>query len=138
MLTVLFPLAGSSAFGAIIHLKQNVMNQDQLYLLKHDFVENGKTYYCPGCVEVLGLLEIYPKLKQTIVIHYVDFTRPRPELVSLLGEENQSCPVLVIAEEPPNLPEHLVVQHSNGRAFVDGSREIGEYFAHVHGIGVPH
>lgn len=114
------------------------MNQDHLYLIKPHFPDQGKTYYCPGCAEVLGLLEFYPALKQRLEIHYVDFARPRPELVRLLGEENQSCPVLVLATVPANLPARLKVQHANGRAFVADAREIGEYLAQVHGIGLPH
>lgn len=114
------------------------MNQDQLYLIKHDFIENDTAYYCPGCVELLGLLEIYPQLKPTIAIHYVDFARPRPPLVALLGEQHQSCPVLVLAKRPPNLPVDLELHEANGHDFVEGSRQIGEYLAHVHGIGFPH
>lgn len=114
------------------------MKRDQLYLLKPDFHDQGKTYYCPGCAEVIGLLEFYPALKQGIDIHYVDYPRPRPKLVSLLGEQNQSCPVLVLATAPQNLPAHLKVQHANGHAFVADAREIGAYLAHVHGIGIPH
>lgn len=114
------------------------MNRDQLYLIKPHFPDQGKTYYCPGCAEMIGLLEFYPALKANIEIHWVDFTRPRPELVALLSEENQSCPVLVLHTVPAILPAHLKVQHANGRAFVEGVREIGEYLAHVHGIGLPH
>lgn len=114
------------------------MTQDTLYLIRPDFPDNGKTYYCPGCAEMLGLLEFYPALKQRLEIRWVDFARPRPELVTLLGEENQSCPVLVLASGPPDLPAHLKVQHANGHAFVADAREIGEYLAHVHGIGWPH
>jgi len=113
------------------------MTHHQLYLIKHDFQDRGKTYYCPGCAEMIGLLELYPALKQSIEIRHVDFTRPRPELVSLLGEANQGCPVLVLATVPQNLPAHLKVQQANGRAFVADPREIGEYLAHVHGIGLP-
>jgi len=114
------------------------MNRDQLYLLKPGFQKLGKTYYCPGCAEVIGLLEFYPALKQKIDIHYVDFPRPRPALVSLLGEGNQSCPVLVLAAVPQNPPAHVKVQQANGHAFVSDARDIGEYLAHVHGIGIPH
>jgi hypothetical protein len=114
------------------------MKRDQLYLLKPDFHDQDKTYYCPSCAEVIGLLEFYPALKQHIEIHYLDFARPRPELVSLLGEANQGCPVLVLATAPQNLPAHLKGQQANGRAFVADPREIGAYLAHVHGIGLPH
>lgn len=87
---------------------------------------------------MIGLLEFYPELKKSIEIHEVDFARPRPALVSLLGEANQGCPVLVLGTVPQNLPPHLKVQHANGHAFVADPREIGEYLAHVHGIGLPH
>lgn len=115
-----------------------MMTRDQLYLLKPNFQDHEKAFYCPGCAEMIGLLEYYPALKPGIEIHCVDFARPRPELVSLLGEANQSCPVLVLATVPQNLPAHLKVQHANGHSFVAGPREIGEYLAHVHSIGVPH
>lgn len=114
------------------------MKKDQLYLLKPEFQDQGKTYYCPGCAELVGLLEYYPALKQSIEIHQVDFARPRPALVSLLGESNQGCPVLVLGEAPQNPPAHLKVQHANGHDFIADAREIGEYLAHVHGIGTPH
>lgn len=37
---------------------------DTLYLIRHNFPDNGKTYYCPGCAELIGLLELDPVLKQ--------------------------------------------------------------------------
>ncbi len=114
------------------------MNKDILYFIRHDFPDHGKTYYCPGCAELLGLLEFYPALKQRLEIRWVDFARPRQELVELLGEENQDCPVLVLQAVPANPPAHLKIQHTHGRAFVAGAREIGEYLAHAHGIGQPH
>lgn len=114
------------------------MSHDLLYLLKPDFKDQGKTYYCPGCAEVIGILGLYPALKPCIDIQYVDFPRPRPDLVSLLGEANQGCPVLVLATVPHNLPAHLNVRHANGRAFVATARDIGAYLAHAYGIGLPH
>lgn len=114
------------------------MNRDQLYLLKPGFHDNAERYYCPGCAELLGLLEFYPQLKQTLDIHYIDYPRPRAELVPLLGEENQSCPVLVLGASPADLPPQLKVRQANGHAFVEGAREIGEYFAQVHGTAIPH
>ena len=114
------------------------MTHDTLYLIKPHFVEQGKTYYCPDCAEMTGLREYYPALKQQIDVRWVDFARPRPELVALLGEDNQSCPVLVLSAMPPGLPARLKVKSANGHAFVTGAREIGEYLAHVRGIGLPH
>ena len=77
------------------------MKTDRLYLLKPQFMDQGKgPYFCPGCAQMLGLLEFYPELKQELEVRYLDFPRPRPELIDLLGEENQSCPVLVLKDAP--------------------------------------
>lgn len=115
------------------------MNRDTLFLLKPGFSDGDRgPFFCPGCAEMVGLLEFYPVLKTHLDVRYVNFPRPRPELAPLLGEENQSCPVLVLMAPPPNLPSKLKVQHANGQAFVEGAREIAEYLAHVHGVGIPH
>lgn len=114
------------------------MNKDRLYLIKHDFHDNGKTWYCPGCAEMIGLLEIYPALKESIEVRHVDFQRPRPELVELLGEANQGCPVLVLADVPKDNPAGLAIENANGHAFVADPRQIGEYLAHARGIPHPH
>lgn len=114
------------------------MNCDKLYLLKPDFMDGSKgPYFCPGCAEVVGLMEYYPALKHLLDVHYINYSRPRTELVSLLGEENQSCPVMVLTEIKPNLTGHLKVQQANGHSFVEGPRAIAEYLAHVHKIGIP-
>jgi len=114
------------------------MNNDTLYLLKPNFQDKGKVYFCPGCAEVVGFLEFYPAVKQRLNVRYLDFPRPRPELVSLLGEENQSCPVLVLSAPPANPLPGLNIQTANGRAFIEGGREITEYLAFIHGTGIPH
>ncbi|QYM78900.1 DUF3088 domain-containing protein [Horticoccus luteus] len=114
------------------------MNRDHLYIIKSGFQHEGHgPYYCPGCAEMVGLLEFYPELKEHVEIHWVDFARPRPELVELLGAENQSCPVLVLAAAPANLPSGLIIHSAHGRSFIEGTREIGLYLAHVRGTGRP-
>jgi hypothetical protein len=114
------------------------MNNDTLYLLKPNFQDKGKLYFCPGCAEVVGFLEFYPAVKQSLSVRYLDFSRPRPDLVSLLGEENQSCPVLVLGAPPANFAHGLNVHTANGHAYVEGGREITAYLAYVHGTGIPH
>ena len=114
------------------------MKKDTLYLIRKDFPDNGKTYYCPGCAEMIGLLEFYPALKEHLEVRWVEFARPRPELVELLGGENQGCPVLVLQSAPEAPPAHLKIRNARGHTFVADAREIGEFLAHVHGIGLPH
>lgn len=114
------------------------MNPDQLFILKADFIDQGDFYFCPGCAEVLGVLAYYPNLKSRIQIHEVDYPRPRPEVVALLGEEFQSCPVLVLGNVPEGEVPNVQVKQANGHAFVDDPREITAYLSHVYGIGKPH
>ena len=114
------------------------MNRDQLYLIKPDFLDRGnKTFFCPGCAQMVGLLEYYPALKQNVEIQLVDFQRPRPALVALLGEQNQSCPVLILRSAPPNLSANLEVRQANGLYFIEGAEEIATYLAHTYATGLP-
>lgn len=116
----------------------NSRELDRLYLIRPGFFHEGRgPFYCPGCAEVLGLLEHYPFLKKWISLHFVNFARPRSELVTFLGTENQSCPVLILSANPEGLPLPPGLRRANGFAFVEGAREIGEYFALVHGSGNP-
>jgi hypothetical protein len=87
---------------------------------------------------VVGLLEFYPALKQKLEVRYLDFPRPRPELVELLGAENQSCPVLVFDDAPADLPSAPGIEQATGRWFIEGADEIAKYLALVYGIGIPH
>ena len=87
---------------------------------------------------MVGLLEFYPALKQQLEVRWLEFSRPRPELIDLLGEEKQSCPVLVLKDAPNDPPTMSEVQRANGRWFVEGADEIAHYLAQVNGIGVPH
>jgi hypothetical protein len=102
-----------------------IMNRDRLYLIKPNFLDRGnKTFFCPGCAQLVGLLDYYPVLKQNLEVHLVDFQRPRPVLVELLGTENQSCPVLVLKEKPEALPSNDEVRQANGYFFIEGANEI--------------
>ncbi len=99
---------------------------EKLFLLKADFEDknraDGKLYFCPECSPIEGLLSYYPKLRNELEIHYLDFSRPRPILVELLGEENQSCPVLVL---------------DNG-SFINDMNEITHYLTENYQIGHKH
>jgi len=115
------------------------MNRNRLYLLKADCMDDGKRpYFCPGYAQMVGLLEFYPALKEQVEVRWLDFPRPRPELIELLGEENQSCPVMVLREAPTGITSTVPLQQVKGRWFVEGANEIASYLAHAHGIGIPH
>jgi hypothetical protein len=73
--------------------------KDQLYLLKPGFKNAGLgPLYCSDSTPIEGMLSFFPKLREVIDVHYLEFPRPRAALVSLLGEHHQSLPVLVLAE----------------------------------------
>ena len=95
-------------------------------------------YFCPGCAQMVGLLEFYPALKRLLEVRWLDFLRPRPELIDLLGEEHQSCPVLVLKDTPKGQPSKIALQEARGRWFFEGANEIATYLAHARGIAIPH
>jgi hypothetical protein len=96
----------------------------KLFLLKADFKdasrEEGKKYFCPDCAMIEGLLSYYPRLLEELEVHYVNFAHPRTVLVDLIGEANQSCPVLVLENgsfinETNEIIRHLTEYHQIGR-----------------------
>jgi hypothetical protein len=115
------------------------MKLDRVYLLKPQFMDEGKgPYFCPHCARLVGMMEFYPALKEELEVRWLDFPRPRAELVDLLGEENQSCPVLGFHGVPEASLAKPPLQQAKGRWFVDGAEEIAHYLAHAHGVGIPH
>ena len=111
--------------------------KDRLYLLKPDFLEKGKLYFCPGCAQVEGMLSFYPALREKFEVHYLDFPRPRPTLVAEIGEANQGCPKLVLGGEY-QLPPGINAGEANGRRFISAPLEICSYLATAYGVGEPH
>ncbi len=101
--------------------------KDQLFLMKPGFVNAGLgPFYCGDSVSVEGMLGFFPELRDKIDVQYVEFARPRQPIADLLGEENQSIPVLVLAEgeEAP-----VDTQTANGHAFINDERQIRQYLS---------
>ncbi|MCA9193693.1 MAG: DUF3088 domain-containing protein [Planctomycetales bacterium] len=113
--------------------------RDILFVLKEEFPDGpGRPYFCPHCAEISGVLSYFPKLRHHLDIRYAEFARPRTEIVQMIGEPNQNCPVLILSGQPSmDAMEFMTGQHS-GRYFVSGPREIAEYWSHVYGIPRPH
>lgn len=117
-----------------------MITRDQLFLLTPLFPHaslGAGLFHCPSCAQLEGLLSYFPFLRSRIEVSYVDFARPRPEIVALLGSENQSCPVLVLGGA---VPAGMAVQHHapTGRNFIAGAAAISVYLAAAHGISSPH
>lgn len=101
----------------------------KLFLLKSDFLDNsageaGQSYFCSDCTLIEGLLSYYPQLRNKLEVRYVDFEKPRKEIAELIGEKNQSCPVLIYGESE--------------KSFLNTNSEIIEYLSENFGIGKIH
>lgn len=113
--------------------------RDTLFLLKHGFPDGpGARFYCPECALISGVLHYYPQLRDSVDVRYVDFPRPRSEVIPLVGEANQGCPVLVLGDDASSVVEGVEIGSFNGRRFISGAEGIGNYFATVYGTGRPH
>ena len=114
------------------------MTKHILFMLKPGFYDGDQgPYYCPYAAAVEGMLQYVPEYEDKLEIHRIGFPRPRPGVLTLLGEENQGTPVLVLAEGA-NIPEYAKVSESTGRAFIDETSEIGIYLGQEFGKMVPH
>jgi hypothetical protein len=114
------------------------MPRDILFLLKPNMAENGRVYHCPECATIEGVLAYHPNVRYELDVQYVDFARPRPAVISLLGEENQGCPVLVLNREHGPFPSRVTVREANGHRFIAGPLEIALAMATAYGTTFPH
>jgi hypothetical protein len=115
------------------------MARDTLFLLKMDFKDGaGAPYYCPDCAQITGVLDYFPKLRYGLDIRYVDFAKPRQEIVAILSEQHQGCPVLILAEPPSMDALAYMTGHVNGKSFVSGAKAIGNYWSYKYEVSRPH
>jgi hypothetical protein len=74
-------------------------------------------------------------LAERIEVTRIAWPRPRQEVIALVGEENQSLPLLVLASEAPD----VFATGSHGQVrFVTGKDEILSVLSRRHGIPTPH
>ncbi|MCB2112537.1 MAG: DUF3088 domain-containing protein [Parvularculaceae bacterium] len=114
------------------------MLRDKLFLLNKDFEDPaypGEVFYCWDCVSVEGLLKLYPSLETSLDIVRVDWKRPRPAIIELIGEENQNSPVLVFADDAPS---DLADGEYKGRRFANTIPSIRKALAARHAIARAH
>lgn len=114
------------------------MTRDKLIILQTGFSNPtypGQRFYCWHCMVMEGLLASYPDLQSRIDVERIAWPKPRAEVVALIGAENQSVPVLVLADDAPSGMES---GSFGGRRFVAGKEAILKVLAARHGIPDPH
>lgn len=109
------------------------MGRDRLFLLTPGFEKDGIPSFCGPCAMVEGFLGYFPQVRETLEIVYYPFPRPRAVIVDLVGEANQSMPVLVLGGPS----DHPDVQQANGNWFVIDPKPICRFLAERHGLPVP-
>lgn len=115
------------------------MSRDRIFLLLPGFEDArhpGKTFFCPYSNQVEGVLASHPELAAKIEVSRLPFAKPRQPVADLVGEENQSLPLLVLGDDQP-APEDAQTATS-GLRYVNDTRRILELLAERHGIPRPH
>jgi hypothetical protein len=109
---------------------------DQLFLVNPGWTDaDGGPWYCPAGAVLEGVLAFHPMLRRQLAIRYVDHPRPRPAVISEVGEDLQSCPLLVLDGEF-DWPESCVSPATGRRYLTDEA--IIPYLAARYGIARPH
>ena len=112
--------------------------RDTLFVLRPGFQDQGKRWFCPYSAQVIGYLDYFPELRETLEIVEIDFPKPRQPVVDLVGESHQSIPLLVLHEgaTPPDVG--VPIGEAKGRKFVEKTMDILRYLARTRGTPDPH
>jgi hypothetical protein len=111
--------------------------KDQLFLLRPGFKNAGMgPLYCSDSAPVEGVLSFFPELRKIVDVYYLEFPRPRQELVAALGEQNQGLPVLILADKTKIKDAALEPESVNGRSFFTSERSIRHYLSTQYGLPI--
>jgi len=111
------------------------MTKDTLFLLRGDFMRGLEgPFYCPECITLEGLLGYFPRLRDEIDVVRLDYERPRPAILEMLGEDNQGAPCLVLADDARARAAGLPVKEAKGRSFIDDDKAILLYLSLAYGV----
>ncbi|MDN0084528.1 DUF3088 domain-containing protein [Crenobacter sp. SG2305] len=109
--------------------------KDKLFILKPGFFQGSEgPFYCGDSVGVEGLLGFFPQLRNEIDIEYIDAPRPRAAIIELIGEENQSAPVLVLGTGRVPLDNGVEIRVHNQARFIDSPDHIRRYLSSQYGV----
>jgi hypothetical protein len=111
--------------------------KDKLFVLRPGFDDKGVSYFCPFSAQVIGFLDYYPQVRDSVELIELEFPKPRKPLVELIGEEHQSAPMLVLTGEPVSVPD-VKISEANSHKFVEKTIEILRYLAATRSVPAPH
>ncbi len=114
------------------------MQRDILFLLKPGFSDPalpGQDFYCWHCALMEGVLASFPALAANLDVRRIAFPRPRADVIALIGEPNQSLPVLILADDAP---EGLTAASHQGRRYVNEPMAILDLLHRRHGFPPAH
>jgi hypothetical protein len=111
--------------------------RDTLFIIAAPFTDAALdgTWFCTACATMEGALLANPDWEKRIDVKRSAFPRPRQAVIDLIGEGNQSLPVLVLAggsTPPADAKEH------EGTFFLDEPKPITRYLAATYGGAGPH
>lgn len=118
--------------------EKNMQANDVLFLLTPGFEDPaypGSRFYCWHCALIEGVLASFPDLARAIAVERIGWPRPRQAVIDLVGPQNQSLPLLVLAEGATS-PHQTGT--ANGRAFASGKDPILAILSQWHGFPQPH
>ncbi|MBR0915617.1 DUF3088 domain-containing protein [Bradyrhizobium japonicum] len=114
------------------------MTGDHLFLLRPGFEDPAfpdQRFYCWHCALIEGVLASFPQLAEQLEVERIAWPRPRLPVIALVGEENQSLPLLVLADGTTS--PHQTGSH-HGRAFIADKDAILAALSERHGFPDPH
>jgi|JI9StandDraft_2_1071091.scaffolds.fasta_scaffold230288_1 hypothetical protein len=112
--------------------------RDRLFLLQPGFADPAfpdQIFYCWHCALLEGVLASFPDHARLLEVVRIAWPRPREALVALVGAENQSVPLLALAE---GAPEGLETGRHGPVRFVAGKDAILSVLSARHGFPAPH
>lgn len=114
---------------------------DKLFVLPSKFEDKSEgdhLFFCADCALILGYLAYFPEIKKQVAVKEVPFPRPRKELLGLLGEDHQSCPVLILDDAELDLFPGISIHQAGGVHFIDNPKDITRYLGAKHKVSIPH
>ncbi|MDB4960138.1 MAG: hypothetical protein JWP01_137 [Myxococcales bacterium] len=111
--------------------------KDRLFVLKPGFADQETSYFCPFSAQVIGFLSYYPQVRDSLDVIELEFPRPRTPLTTLLGEDHQAAPMLVLGGPPVVVPG-VTIREANGHSYVEKTLQILRYLAATRSVPMPH